>query len=259
MFVFARLLISRKSLRSGADLIVSARAVSEGDALLFSQPASKLSTGCHQEIRLAPSHFSTPSACPIHERTSRLSSRHIRKQSPSFFHQPPSITFPLHNTLSKTTTTLSKMSYPSTTSSLQTYRGSSDEDDDVTLRANRTRSDPFMAYSPSTPQADPPRAYDAPINYYNDDDLERGHRRSRSEAELSLLRHLRPLGSEYGSEDIHYISPRSGYLRRQGWWECEEIRTVDDWTACIGIWSLAILTGIVIVGGVTVIWISVTQ
>lgn len=143
------------------------------------------------------------------------------------------------------------MSSPSTISSLESYV---DSDDDETPRPNR--SNPFMAYRPQPPRTDPPRAYDAPTNY-DDDDFEEEDR--RWDAARSLLRHLHPAADgEEGSED-HDSSYSSSYLHRHEWWGFGDINTLDDLTACIGIWLLAFLVAIVIVGAAAAVWILVTQ
>jgi len=93
MFAFARILIIRKSIRSGADLGVLTQAVSEGrpcPIVLFLQSLHEIPSG---DSPPTP-HFPTPRACPNHERTSRPSPRHVHKQSPCILISPP----PFHST-----------------------------------------------------------------------------------------------------------------------------------------------------------------
>ncbi|KAH7389457.1 hypothetical protein DE146DRAFT_791481 [Phaeosphaeria sp. MPI-PUGE-AT-0046c] len=135
------------------------------------------------------------------------------------------------------------MSVPSATSSLETYV---DSDENETPRPNC--SNPFMKFSPPPPQTDRPRACDSPMNYYDDEcEEEDGH----WTAYQSLLRHLKPAADE-GSEDYAY-GPSSRYLSRHGWWKFDEITSLDDWTACVGIWVLACLVAIVTAGAAAVV------
>lgn len=93
------------------------------------------------------------------------------------------------------------------------------------------------------------------MNYYNDEFEEEDRRWT---AEQSLMRHLRPMGSEeegYGREH----DPASRHYGENGWWNFDELTTFDDWTACVGVWLLACMSAMVILGGAAVIWMLVTQ